>query len=266
MACPASMPTTTRSTFPRPSPPTRAMFGWIRTSPSRQSVFARFSYKNRQVITAPSPTCTYTYCAEAGSPLQGGYNTPEIDEGLTFAHNYVFSPKLLNEFRGGFNAQHASETQSYSTAALLAQTGLTVPQPDTQWSEAPQVLINGFMSTGAGNPGMQRGQIVQALDNLTWTPRQPHLQIRRRLQAPHRPRRQRLRQLPLRLVRFRRLLRRRHDHWRSVYRISAWLSGLYRGKLHQQSNHERPRLFLRRLYPGRLEGLSQPHDKSRHAL
>ncbi|MDR3750098.1 MAG: carboxypeptidase regulatory-like domain-containing protein [Terracidiphilus sp.] len=136
---------------------------------SRQSMFARFSYKNRQVITAPSAACTYTYCAEAGSPLQGGYNTPEIDEGLTFAHNYVFSASLMNEFRGGFNAQHTSETQNYSTNSLLTQTGLSVPQPDTSWSEAPQVLINGFMSTGAGNPGMQRGQIIQFLDNLTWT-------------------------------------------------------------------------------------------------
>ena len=36
----------------------------------KQSMFARFSYKNRQVITAPSSLCTYTYCAEAGSPLQ----------------------------------------------------------------------------------------------------------------------------------------------------------------------------------------------------
>ena len=134
----------------------------------KQTVFARFSYKNRQVLTAPSAACTYSYCAEAGSPLQGAYNTPEIDEGLTFAHNYVFSPRLLNEFRGGFNAQHSSETQSYSTNSLLTQTGLSVPQPDLSWSEAPQVLINGFMSTGAGNPGMQRGQIVQALDNVTW--------------------------------------------------------------------------------------------------
>ena len=135
----------------------------------KQAIFARFSYKNRQVLTAPSAACTYSYCAEAGSPLQGAYNTPEIDEGLTFAHNYVFSPRLLNEFRGGFNAQHSSETQSYLTNSLLAQTGLSVPQPDLDWSEAPQVLINGFMSTGAGNPGIQRGQIVQALDNVTWT-------------------------------------------------------------------------------------------------
>jgi hypothetical protein len=142
-----------------------------KTLTSRQSVFARFSYKNRQVLTAPSAACTFTYCAEAGSPLQGAYNTPEIDEGMTFAHNFVISPNLLNEFRGGFNAQHTSETQSYSTSSLLAQTGIVVPQPDTQWSEAPQVLINGFMSTGAGNPGMQRGQIVEALDNLSWTHR-----------------------------------------------------------------------------------------------
>jgi len=139
------------------------------TISSQQSMFARFSYKNRQVTTAPSAACTYSYCAEAGSPLQGGYNTPEIDEGLTFAHNYIFSASLMNEFRGGFNAQHTSETQSYSTNSLLSQTGLSVPQTDTSWAEAPQVLINGFMSTGAGNPGMQRGQIIQVLDNLTWT-------------------------------------------------------------------------------------------------
>ena len=137
---------------------------------SRQTMFARFSYKNRQVTTAPAAYCTYSYCQTAGSPLQGAYNTPEIDEGLTFAHNYIFTPRLLNEFRAGFNEQHTSETQSYSTASLLAQTGLTaVPQPDTEWSEAPQLLINGFMATGAGNPGVQRGQIIQALDNLTWT-------------------------------------------------------------------------------------------------
>jgi Carboxypeptidase regulatory-like domain len=135
----------------------------------KQTLFARFSYKNRQVLTAPSAACTYTYCAEAGSPLQGPYNTPEIDEGLTLAHNYIFTPHLLNEFRAGFNDQHTSQTQSYSTTELLNQIGLTVPQPNTEWSEAPQMLINGFMSTGAGNPGMQRGQIIQALDNLTWT-------------------------------------------------------------------------------------------------
>jgi hypothetical protein len=155
--------------FPSPVSSNQGDVRLDRTLSPRQTVFARFSYKNRQVTTAPSAACTFTYCAEAGSPLQGAYNTPEIDEGMTFAHNFVFTPHLLNEFRGGYNAQHTSETQSYSTTALLNQTGLTVPQPDTEWSEAPQVLINGFMSTGAGNPGVQRGQIIQALDNVSWS-------------------------------------------------------------------------------------------------
>jgi len=166
---PASYANNYQINFPSPISSNQGDVRIDKNISGKQSLFARFSYKNRQVITAPSATCVFTYCAEAGSPLQGGYNTPEIDEGLTFAHNYVFSPRILNEFRAGFNEQHTSETQSYPTADLLANTGLTVPQPDTIYSEAPQVLINGFMSTGAGNPGVQRGQIIQALDNVTWT-------------------------------------------------------------------------------------------------
>ena len=166
---PARTQTTTRSIFRRPSPPTRATIRLDRAISSRQTAFARFSYKNRQVLTAPSSLCTYTYCAEAGSPLQGPYNTPEIDEGLTFAHNFIISSNAMNEFRGGYNEQHTSETQNYSTVDLLSQIGITVPQPNLEYSEAPQVLINGFMSTGAGNPGVQRGQVIELLDNLTWT-------------------------------------------------------------------------------------------------
>jgi len=156
--------------FPSPISSNQGDIRIDRTLTSRQSIFARFSYKNRQILTAPSATCVFTYCAEAGSPLQGAYNTPEIDEGLTFAHNFAITSRVLNEFRAGFNAQHTSETQFYSTSGVLSETGFTVPQPDTEWSEAPQVLINGFMSTGAGNPGTQRGQIIQLLDNVTWSP------------------------------------------------------------------------------------------------
>jgi len=155
--------------FPSPISANQGDIRIDRNISAKQTTFARFSYKNRQVLTAPSADCTFTYCAEAGSPLQGPYNTPEIDEGLTFAHNYVFTPNMLNEFRGGFNEQHTSEEQSYSTVTLLSQTGFTVPQPNLQYSAAPQVLINGFMSTGAGNPGVQRGQIIELLDNFTWT-------------------------------------------------------------------------------------------------
>ena len=158
-----------RVNFPSPISTNQGDVRLDQTISSKQSVFGRFSYKNRQVTSAPDTSCTFNFCQSAGSPLQGAYNIPEIDEGMTFAHNYVFTPKLLNEFRGGFNAQHTSTNQFYSTSQLLQQTGLSVPQTNLDWAEAPQVLINGFMATGGGNPTRQRSQIVQLLDNVTWT-------------------------------------------------------------------------------------------------
>jgi hypothetical protein len=156
--------------FPAPISANQGDLRLDQTFSSKHSIFARFSYKNREVTTAPNTSCTFNFCQTAGSPLQGAYNTPEIDEGLTFAYNYVITSRLLNEFRGGYNAQHTSETQNYSTTALQSQVGLNaIPQPDTQWSEAPQVLINGFMATGGGNPAYQRGEIIQLLDNVSWT-------------------------------------------------------------------------------------------------
>jgi hypothetical protein len=159
-----------RENFAAPISANQGDIRFDQTISTKQNVFARFSYKNRQVTSAPNVGCTFNFCQTAGGPLQGGYNTPEIDEGLTFAHNYIFTPKLLNEFRGGFNAQHTSANQNFSTSQLLSQTGITaVPQPDTDWSEAPQVLINGFVATGGGNPTRQRGQIIELLDNVSWT-------------------------------------------------------------------------------------------------
>jgi hypothetical protein len=158
-----------RANFPAPISTNQGDVRLDQTISQKQSVFARFSYKNRQVTAAPDTSCTYNFCQSAGSTLQGAYNIPEIDEGMTFAHNYVFKPTLLNEFRGGFNAQHTSTNQFYSTSQLLQQTGLSVPQTNMDWAEAPQVLINGFMATGGGDPTRQRSQIVQLLDNVTWT-------------------------------------------------------------------------------------------------
>jgi hypothetical protein len=140
-----------------------------RTISAKQNLFGRFSYKNRQVVLAPSLGCGTSFCQEGGGPMQGTYNYPEIDEGMTFAHNYIFSDKLLNEFRGGFNAQHLSATQSFRTSQLLQQLGMTAMQPDTDWAEAPLVMINGFIGTGGGNPMVQRGQIIELLDNVSWT-------------------------------------------------------------------------------------------------
>jgi hypothetical protein len=158
-----------RYNFPSPISTNQGDVRLDQTISEKQTMFARFSYKNRQVTSAPDTSCTFNFCQSAGSPLQGAYNIPEIDEGMTLAHNYVLTPKLLNEFRGGYNAQHTSTNQFYSTSQLLQETGLNVPQVNLDWAEAPQVLINGFMATGGGNPTRQRSQIIELLDNVSWT-------------------------------------------------------------------------------------------------
>ncbi len=157
--------------FPSPISTNQGDIRLDETLSSKHTIFARFSYKNRQIVTAPSTDCGLVFCQSAGGMLQGPYNTPEIDEGLTAAWNYVITPRLLNEFRGGYNAQHTSTTQSFSTQSLLNNLGIAgvTPQINTQWSEAPLVYIPGFIGTGGGNPTYQRSQIIQLLDNLTWT-------------------------------------------------------------------------------------------------
>jgi len=159
-----------RYNFPSPISSNQGDVRLDQTISARQSIFGRFSYKNRQVVGAPDTTCGLVFCQSGGGVLQGAYNLPEIDEGMTIAHNFIFSPTLLNEFRCGYNAQHTSTNQSFSTSQLLNQTGLggVTLQPDLQWAEAPLVSINGFIGTGGGNPTRQRGQIVQLLDNVTW--------------------------------------------------------------------------------------------------
>jgi hypothetical protein len=147
--------------------------------------------------------------------------------------------KALNEFRGGYNAQHTSTTQSYSTAQLLQQTGThrAAAEPRVVRSTEPlHQRLHGHRRWQP-NPPAQRDHRVARQRHLEQ--RSPHLQIRRRLQAPHRPRRQRLRQLLQRLVRLRQLLCSGCSHRRSLHRLPAGLSRLHRRRDHQQADHGR---------------------------
>lgn len=135
---------------------------------SKQTAFARLTYKNRQVSTAPDPTCT-GFCANSGSPLTGAYSQPETDAGLTFAHTYIIKPSLINEFRAGFNMLKLDTTLNVSTSGLLTATGIQgITDPDPV-AAVPNVEINGFMVTGGANPSKQRSKVVQLLDNITYT-------------------------------------------------------------------------------------------------
>ena len=136
---------------------------------SKQSIFVRGTYKNRQVITPPDPNCN-SYCVNAGSPITGAFGQPEADQGVTFSYNYVITPKIMNELRAGFNGTHFSTIMLQGNSSDYLNTagiqGIASPDPVP---EVPNVNITGFMWTGGGNPSVQHSNIVQILDNLTWT-------------------------------------------------------------------------------------------------
>lgn len=137
---------------------------------SRQSAFARFNYKNRQVTVAPSPDCL-GYCATSSSPMLGAFQMPQIDSGLTVAHNFIFSPRLMNEFRSGYTIMHTSTDQNVDTAKLLSETQITgLPDINTTAVSTPNIVVSGLLNTGGNGTAVKRGRIYQFLDNLSWMP------------------------------------------------------------------------------------------------
>src|SRR5205823_3030661 len=90
---------------------------------SRQTIFARFSYKRRFNTTAPGGT-------PGGSFLLGPTTTTSNDANLTVAHNLVINPAMVNEFRFGFSADHTGTAQQYMSQDQAAGFfGLAVPRP-----------------------------------------------------------------------------------------------------------------------------------------
>jgi hypothetical protein len=126
---------------------------------SKQLFYIRGTYKKRNVDIAPT-----------GSPLLGAFSTPEIDFGLTAAHNWIISANLVNEARIGFNGSHTATTFGASPAAYATNIGLTALLGNVPAGNAvPNFNINGFQPTGGTGSSVARNGTFQILDGLTWT-------------------------------------------------------------------------------------------------
>jgi hypothetical protein len=124
---------------------------------SRQTAFARFTYKKRDVQNAPT-----------GSVNAGATLAPEIDSGLTAAHNFVITSHLVNEFRGGFSqtlSSSSNKTSAVQTMNALGLTGIPDPPPG---SGGPSFSITGFQGASFGSSSVSKGNTLQFIDNLTW--------------------------------------------------------------------------------------------------
>jgi hypothetical protein len=124
---------------------------------SKQTVFVRATWKQRSVQALPT-----------GSPMLGAFSQPEMDEGLTLAHNYVISPTLLNEVRLGFTERHTGTFFGSTATQWINQLGLVnIPSPPPG-NVAPNYNIAGFQTTGGSNSSISKQGTIQLLENLTW--------------------------------------------------------------------------------------------------
>ena len=125
---------------------------------SRQTAFARVTYKRRETISAPS-----------GSVNLGGGDAAENDYGFTVAHNFVINQHLINEVRAGYTGVNTGTNYGYTAAGIQQGLGLQLAGPPPPGAAAPSFSITGFTGTTGGTTSISRTNTRQVLDNLTWT-------------------------------------------------------------------------------------------------
>jgi Carboxypeptidase regulatory-like domain/TonB dependent receptor-like, beta-barrel len=125
---------------------------------SKQTTFARLTYKRRQSLTTPS-----------GAAVLGGGTSNENDYSISGAHNYIIGPNMVNEVRVGYSGQNNGTVYGYTSQQVVDALGLTLPGPPPAGSASTSFSITGFTNTNGGTTSLSRANVLQALDNLTWT-------------------------------------------------------------------------------------------------
>ncbi len=133
---------------------------------SHQSIFARVSYKQRSLASAPTSSAS-----NGGSALVGAFSEPQKDTSFTTAYTATLTPSIVNEVRFGLSKFVTSTGVNYNSSAsdfgALGISGI----PDLispSVGAAPNFVITGFTATGGHGSAVDRSRVIEALDNLTW--------------------------------------------------------------------------------------------------
>ena len=131
----------------------------------KHTIYARYTYKNRRVENPPlDPN------GNIGSPYVGDTSQPEVDSALTVAYNWVISPSLVNEARGGFSRIHSQPSINVDTQNVVNELGIQGLPSIPPTADLPSINIAGFMGLYSPvNDTNPRQASTQFLDNLTWT-------------------------------------------------------------------------------------------------
>jgi hypothetical protein len=134
--------------------------------------FVRYTYKNRRIEI---PQQQGFYPSNPSSTLIGGVSTPQIYNSLAASYNWVISPTVVNELRGGFSVSHTNTTDSVTSQQAASYLGLTsgpgaLPGAIPPGYIIPTIVITGFMGYQAQSNDLNPHQgTFELTDNLTWT-------------------------------------------------------------------------------------------------
>jgi len=137
---------------------------------ARDQAFVRYSYQHEYQFYPPP----------LGPILDGGTfgsdgNEVNIGENFAFSETHIFSPKILNEFRFGYNYGHFYFTQpNADTLGLPAAYGLGGIPQSPQNGGLPNLYFPGtagIQDAGSPNyyPSNEHENVWQALDNVTFS-------------------------------------------------------------------------------------------------
>jgi Carboxypeptidase regulatory-like domain len=123
-----------------------------------QTIFARITYKQKLGEAAPT-----------GSPLAGATLQPEHDWALTVAHNWVITPSMVNEIRGGWTGSNTGSSNSLPASVIASELGLQTAGPLPPGDASPSFKISGFTTASGGASSISQTSTYQIIDNLTLT-------------------------------------------------------------------------------------------------
>ncbi len=135
-------------------------------------VFARWTYKNiRQTL----PQGDSSFPPNPSSPLLGGVSTPQIFNSFATSYNWIISPTVVNELRGGFSVVHRNTTFGITAQQAASTLGLTVgpgalPEAIPAGDDLPSITIAGFMGIQSQQNDLNPHEgSYEWSDTLTWT-------------------------------------------------------------------------------------------------
>ncbi len=126
---------------------------------TKQQAYVRLTYKNRRVLNPPSST---------SSALLGPFSQPEVDYAVSAGYNYVISPSVINELRGGISGNHYATSYGIGASTIASELGLSgfsIPSGDA----VPNVRITNYQGTGGTASSIGQNRTIQLLDTLSWT-------------------------------------------------------------------------------------------------